>query len=184
MNIKTEAGPVEGFNKQEPIPGYFTKELIGVGGYGEVWKSHAPGGLVKAIKFVYGNINSKRASRELRSLNRIKEVRHAFLLSIERIEIVDGNLIIVTELADQSLKQQFDKHRASGQRGLPRKELLEILRDAADALDYIYENYSLQHLDIKPENLLLVGDRAKVADYFWRESGKWGQKEPPEGFVL
>jgi hypothetical protein len=25
-------------------------------------------------------------------------------------------------------------------------------------------------------------DRLKVADYFWRESGKWAQKQPPEGF--
>jgi eukaryotic-like serine/threonine-protein kinase len=165
MTMNTEVVPVEGFNKEEPIPGYFTKELIGVGGYGEVWKTHAPGGLVKAIKFVYGDLSSKRASREFRSLNRIKEVRHAFLLSIERIEIVHGNLVIVTELADQSLKQLYDKHRASGLRGLPREELLEILRDAADALDYIYENHSLQHLDIKPENLLLVGNRAKVADF-------------------
>jgi eukaryotic-like serine/threonine-protein kinase len=165
MNMNTEVAPIQGFNKQEPIPGYFTKELIGVGGYGEVWKTHAPGGLLKAVKFVYGTLNSKRATRELRSLNRIKEVRHAFLLSIERIEIVDGNLVIVTELADQSLKQHFDKHRANGLRGLPRQELLEFLRDAADALDYIYENHSLQHLDIKPENLLLVGNRAKVADF-------------------
>ena len=39
------------------------------------------------------------------------------------------------------------------------------MRDAAEALDYIYDNYSLQHLDIKPENLLLVANRAKVADF-------------------
>jgi hypothetical protein len=27
-----------------------------------------------------------------------------------------------------------------------------------------------------------VANRAKVGDYFWRESGKWNQKRPPEGF--
>jgi hypothetical protein len=74
-------------------------------------------------------------------------------------------VVIVTELADQSLKRQFQKQRAKGLPGLPREELLGYLRDAADALDYIYDNYSLQHLDIKPENLLLVGNRAKVADF-------------------
>src|SRR5947208_279828 len=25
-------------------------------------------------------------------------------------------------------------------------------------------------------------NRIRVADYFWRESGKWAQKQPPEGF--
>jgi len=33
-------------------------EFLGRGGFGEVWKCEAPGGLFKAIKFVYGNLNS------------------------------------------------------------------------------------------------------------------------------
>jgi hypothetical protein len=39
------------------------------------------------------------------------------------------------------------------------------MRDAADALDYLHELYKLQHLDIKPANLLIVGGRVKVADF-------------------
>ncbi|HEX3725187.1 MAG TPA: tubulin-like doman-containing protein, partial [Pirellulales bacterium] len=163
--MRNDAVLAPAFNKQEPIPGYFTKELIGAGGYGEVWKTHAPGGLVKAIKFVYAGANCKRASREIRSLNRIKEVRHPFLLSIERIEVIEGNVVIVTELADGSLKRHYQKYRTNENIGIPRDELLGYMRDTADALDYIYENYSLQHLDVKPENLLLVGGRAKVADF-------------------
>jgi serine/threonine protein kinase len=153
------------FQSTEPIAGYKVLERIGAGGYGEVWRVEVPGGLVKAIKFVYGYLDEERAGRELKALNRIKAVRHPFLLSLERIEVVDGQLMIVTELADGCLKDRFDECRRNGQAGIPREELLAALRDAAEALDYMHEQFGLAHLDVKPENLLLVGGRVKVADF-------------------
>lgn len=153
------------FDPREPIGGYYTRELIGRGGFGEVWKAEAPGGLSKAIKIVHAGIDSHRAERELRALQRIKDVRHPLILSIERIEIVAGTLVIVTELADRSLRDLFRKSREQGLPGIPREKLISLLRDAADALDYIYEEHSLQHLDIKPENLLVVGNRLKLGDF-------------------
>lgn len=149
----------------EPIPGYRVLQRIGAGGYGEVWTAQAPGDLIKAIKFVYGLMDEDRASRELKALNRIKGVRHPFLLSLERIEVVDGQLVIVTELADSSIKDRFEACRKEGKTGIPRDELLSYLRDTADALDYMSDQHSLQHLDVKPENLLLLGGRVKVADF-------------------
>ena len=162
--VQTEA-QLPGAHRSEPIPGYKLRERIGAGGYGEVWSAEAPGELIKAIKFVYGFLEQDRASRELKALNRIKGVRHPFLLSLERIEVVDGQLIIVTELADASLKDRFEECKKTGLVGIPRKELLAHLHDAADALDYMNAQHSLQHLDVKPENLLLVGGRIKVADF-------------------
>jgi serine/threonine protein kinase len=149
----------------EPIPGYCLTEKIGDGGFGEVWKVTAPGGLFKALKIVYGNLSGPRAEQELKALERIKAVRHPFLLSLERFEVVDDRLLIVTELADRSLFDRFTECRAAGLRGVPREELLGYLRDAADALDYLSETHSLQHLDIKPQNLLLLSGRIKVADF-------------------
>lgn len=147
------------------LPGYELSKRLGAGGYGEVWLAKAPGGLTKAVKFIYGSYHEKRAEHEFRSLERVKEVRHPFLLSLERIEIVDNRLAIVTELADGSLKERFDQCRSEGMPGIPRDELLRYLHDAADALDYLYQKHSLQHLDVKPENLLLVAGHVKVADF-------------------
>jgi serine/threonine protein kinase len=44
--------------RTEPIPGYVLLERLGRGGYGEVWKCEAPGGLFKAIKIVHGDVSS------------------------------------------------------------------------------------------------------------------------------
>ena len=63
------------------ILGYALKERIGSGGFGEVWSAVAPGGLMKAVKIVYGYHDEKRAQAELKALDRVKEVRHPFLLS-------------------------------------------------------------------------------------------------------
>lgn len=161
-NVPASTGPTV---NSEPIPGYVLRERVGSGGFGEVWKAEAPGGLWKAIKFVYGTMDEARASQELRSLERIRDVHHPFLLSLERIEVVQSHLVIVSELAESCLKERFEQCRRDGLPGIPREELIGYLRDAADVLDYLYEKHSLQHLDVKPENLLLVGNHIKVADF-------------------
>src|SRR5438067_5535878 len=163
--------PVRIESQAEPIAGYRLIERLGGGGFGEVWKCEAPGGLYKAIKFVYGDMDSiddedgSRAEQELKALKRVKTVHHPYILSLERFDIVEGQLMIVMELADRNLWDRFRECRAQGLPGIPRDELLGYMLETAEALDLMNSQYQLQHLDIKPQNLFLVHQHVKVADF-------------------
>lgn len=158
-------------SQAEPIPGYTLLERLGGGGFGEVWKCEAPGGLLKAIKFVYGDLHAsdeegqRRPEQELKALKRVKTVRHPYLLSLERFDVIEGRLLIVMELADRNLWDRFKECRGQGLPGIPREELLRYLEEAAEVLDLMNSEYGLQHLDIKPQNLFLVHNHVKVADF-------------------
>ena len=147
------------------ILGYQLEKRIGSGGFGEVWAAEAPGGLKKAIKIVYGFHDEKRAQAEIKALDRVKSLRHPFLLSLERIEIFEDQLIVVTELADGSMADIFNHHVQNGEVGIPRDELLRYVSNAAAALDFLATEKSLQHLDVKPENMLIVSGHVKVGDF-------------------
>lgn len=164
------AMPLRLESQSEPIPGYKLIERLGGGGFGEVWKAEAPGGLLKAIKFVYGDLETAdqervRAEQELKSLARVKTVRHPYILSLERFDIINGQLLIVMELADRNLWDRFRECRSQGLTGIPREELLGYMAESAEALDLMNNEYQLQHLDIKPQNLFLVYNHVKVADF-------------------
>jgi serine/threonine protein kinase len=153
----------------EPLPGYRLIAPLGQGGFGEVWKCLAPGGLHKAIKFVYNDADREGGADSLRqeyqAFERIKGIRHPFLLSLERVELHGEELMMVMELADQNLAQCLDSHRSAGRPGIPREELLSYMVDAAEVLDVLSQQHRLQHLDIKPANLFLMGGHSKVGDY-------------------
>ncbi len=152
----------------EPLPGYRLLEPLGRGGFGEVWKCEAPGGVLKAIKFVQGNgqaNNKNSANLEFQAIQWVKAVRHPFVLSIDRVEILGSEMILVMELADRNLADRFAECREAGKAGIDRDELLAYLCEAAEALDLINFQHGLQHLDIKPANLFIVAGHVKVADF-------------------
>jgi molecular chaperone DnaK len=154
---------------EEPIPGYRLISKLGQGGFGEVWRAEAPGGLQKAVKIVIGRSSTpggeSQAAREHKGLSRMKDIRHPFILTVERFEEINSKLVIVMELADQDLSDRLAECQRQGQPGIPRDELLKYMEESAEALDLMNNKYDVQHLDIKPSNIFLVGGHVKVADF-------------------
>jgi serine/threonine protein kinase len=158
-------------------------EPLGRGGFGEVWKCVAPGGLHKAIKFVGGSSgrpsDGAQLRQELEAFEQVKAIRHPFLLSLERVELVNNELVMVMALADRHLGERFAECRSGGLAGIPRDELIGYLREAAEALDVISAKHNLQHLDVKPANLFLTAGHVQVGDYGLvskLDSGTGGEK--------
>src|SRR6185436_5858917 len=138
----------------EPIPGYRLLDRLGSGGFGEVWKCEAPGGIFKAVKIIHGDLRSRDndliryAEQELKALKRVKQVRHPYLLALDRYDIVEGRLMIVMELADCNLWDRFRVCRERKLPGIPRAELLLYMSEIAEVLDLFNDQFQLQHLDI------------------------------------
>ena len=156
----------------QPLPGYRLVRRRGRGGFGEVWEAEAPGGFLVALKFVH--LSTRCRSAELWALEVVRGIRHPNLVVSFGAWQVEDILIVGMELADRSLGDRLQEATAQGLRGIPREELLGYLTDVASAIDYLHSDrhvlegrngVALQHRDLKPQNILLFGDGAKVADF-------------------
>lgn len=188
----------------EPLPGYRLERLLGRGGYGQVWEATGPDDRHVAVKLIY-DVQERRGARELQAmseLHRVREIRHAHLVDIHRLELLDGVgqklktvqwkaalagaagpampqgslltevgagqpsiLVVVMELMERSLADVLTEERRGGRIGIPASRLCRWLSDAARALDVLYTEYDVVHCDVKPQNILVQHDSAKVGDY-------------------
>src|SRR5262249_36138409 len=153
--------------------GYELKGYLGGGAFGEVWRATSSTGFDIALQFIRLSTSSgsvaSAAGVEWKALLSVKNLPHPFLLTVSATWRRDEYLIIAMERADDTL---YDRLHTGGTSGIPRDELLRYLRDAAEALDFLAtprieegQEKFLQHRDIKPQNLMRIGGRVKVADF-------------------
>jgi serine/threonine-protein kinase len=169
------AAPTLGFVPEvgaEPFPGYRLLRLRGVGGFASVWEAKDTNGERVALKFM-SSANAATTARELRSLQAIQTLEHPSLLRIRQVWSLPGCIVIAMDLADASLLDLLELYVDEFGKLIEPEKVCLYLFQVAEALDFLNARrhridgrlVGLQHGDVKPNNILLVGDSARLADY-------------------
>lgn len=155
----------------EPAPGYRLTRVRGRGGFAEVWEAESPNGPV-ALKFMLSS-NATTTSRELRSVQSFQSLDHPYLVKMYGVWSVPGYIVTVMELAEATLLDLMFLYHDELRQPIPPAQLGLYLWQVGQALDFLNarrhtrdgRKVGFQHGDIKPNNVLLFGDVAKLTDY-------------------
>jgi serine/threonine protein kinase len=143
---------------------YHLERRLGMGSMGEVWEATGSTGIRLVVKIFHHRLNPDGNSKELEPLERLRHLSHPSLLSVYGYRVTsEHNLHLLLERADSSLRDRLQVCQGSGRTGIPRHELLPLLKQTALALDYLHGQHIL-HRDIRPENILLKDGEAKVSE--------------------
>jgi serine/threonine protein kinase len=163
--IRLEAG-------SEPFPGLKLVQLRGRGGFAEVWEARDPQRRKIAVKFMASR-NSTSSAKEMRIIQAVQNLRHRNLVRIEHVWSIPDYIIVAMELGDGSLFDLLDAYLTEYRSPLVPELLIGYMWQAASGIDFLnarrhtFEGRTVgfQHCDIKPSNLLLVGETIKLADF-------------------
>src|SRR5581483_8210384 len=104
----------------------------------------------------------------------IRALDHPNLIRLIDVCASAKNLVLCMERADGNLDELRQAYREETGGNIPPEHLLELMDQAAAGLDYLADlrlpgfnltARGMQHCDVKPTNLLLMGDVLKIADF-------------------
>jgi hypothetical protein len=146
----------------QKLGAYQLIDRLGAGGMGEVWSAEDPRlGRTVAIKILAPTVAADKDAilRMQREARTAAQLYHPNIATIHSIEEDAGLLFIVMEYVQgDPLSKQI---RA---RSLSEADVCRIARGVADALAEAHEK-GIVHRDIKPDNIMVNGQRVKVLDF-------------------
>ena len=150
------------FQAGSQIGSYTLISKLGQGGFGEVWLAE------KRSQFVTKKVAVKLPLDEQVNFDAIRQEAslweqasgHPNVLPIIDADVVDGQVLIVSEFADGG--SLHDKIKLQGK--LPIKQAIELTIGILNGLEFLH-NRKIIHRDIKPQNILLQGETPRLADF-------------------
>ncbi len=136
---------------------YEILEKIARGGMAEVYKAHHPAlRRMVAIKFLGRSLEADTGLTERfqREAQAVAALRHPHIIQVYDFGAFEGGHYMVMEYIDgNDLREEIDRRKRQGNPFKP-NEMLDVLGQVADALDYAHQQ-GVIHRDIKPGNILL-----------------------------
>jgi serine/threonine protein kinase len=150
------------FREADFIPGYEILNKLGGGVFGDVYKARKTSiGKFYAIKFlkVLDEETRDDVLREIKSVDAFAQVDHPHLVSIEdKGEVKGVPFIVMSYAGDETLKTRLNQAPLSPVAAYP------IFRQVLQGVAALHER-SIIHFDLKPANVFLRGEVARVGDY-------------------
>ena len=143
-------------------PRYRLRQELGAGGMATVYLAddlrHGRPVAVKVLRDAVAR--QLGASRFLHEIRIAANLSHPHILPVFDSAERDGVLYYVMPFVDgESLRHRLERE---SQMGIP--DAIRVLRDVADALAYAHAHHVV-HRDLKPDNVMLAGRHALVADF-------------------
>ncbi|MBX7171418.1 MAG: serine/threonine protein kinase [Pyrinomonadaceae bacterium] len=150
------------FQQGQQIGSYTLIRKLGRGGFGEVWLAE------KRSQFVTKKVAVKLPLDEQVNFDAIRQEAelweqasgHANVLPIIDADVVDGQVVIVSEYADGG--SLHDKLKLQGKLSI--KQAVEMTIGILNGLEFLHHR-KIIHRDIKPQNILLQGETPRLADF-------------------
>ena len=150
------------FRKPDFVPGYEIQNRLGGGAFGEVYKARKHSiGKAYAIKFLKLDGEGQRdaVERELEQVRHFAALDHPNLVTIEDLGIVhDVPYLVMGYAGDDTLAKRLRKGP------LGRDKTLATFVQTCRGVLALHDR-RLVHFDLKPGNVFLKGDDARVGDY-------------------